>query len=319
MANRAGKTFGLTSSYNTRERGSFNRRGRGGFNSARGAFKTQDQQDASAKLVKGAFDDGTSAEDRFREAAAQDEIDAKMGFERLDQGPSREAWLVNMHPTIIADSPLAGPIHSSGRSAVDFYFIQDDASMFKVTIPYQPYFLVGCRPGTEGYVEDFLRRKYEATIATTSREQREDLKLPNHLAGLHREYVKVNFHNINDLMTVRRDIQPLALKAQMNKDAVDTYTEALQENEESQFSASMAIGLESDQWMGNKAAKGKARAGHTRLDPEECINDLREYDIPYYLRVAIDKGECVLLRDRVTVLKRISCRYPSRTLVQRHI
>jgi DNA polymerase epsilon subunit 1 len=294
MADRAGKTFGLTSSSGSRGRGTFRKRGGGA--SGRGSFKTQDQQKASAKLVKGAFDDATSAEDRFREAAARDEIDAKMGFERLDQGPSREAWLVNMHPTIIADSPLQGPVHPSGKSAVDFYFIQDDASMFKVTIPYQPYFLVGCRPGTEGYVEDYLRRKYEGLIATTSKEQREDLKLPNHLAGLHREYIKVNFHNSNDLITVRREVLPLAVKAQKNKNAVDTYTEALQENEEGQFSASMAIELEADGWLGGNKAKGKARSGQTRLDPEECINDLREYDIPYYLRVAIDKGEWQIVK-----------------------
>lgn len=35
--------------------------------------------------------DGTSAEDRFKETAMRDEIDAKMGFERMEVGPPREA------------------------------------------------------------------------------------------------------------------------------------------------------------------------------------------------------------------------------------
>ncbi|UZJ54409.1 hypothetical protein CBS101457_003729 [Exobasidium rhododendri] len=294
MAQRGGKTFGLTSS-SGRGRGAFKRRG--GSSGQAGSHsdfdkrnKNQDQQKASSSLVKGAFDDATSAEDRFREAAAQDEIDSKMGFERLDQGESKEAWLVNMHPTITVDAPLDGPIHASGKSAVDYYFIQDDASMFKVTIPYQPYFLVGCRIGTEGIVEDWLRRKYEGLIATTSREAKEDLKLPNHLVGLHREFIKLNFHNIQDLMSVRKELLPLATKAQKNKDAVDTYAAALEENEESSYSAAMSIEMEVDTegWVRSKKGKGQAKVGQTRMDPEECINDLREYDVPYYLRVAID-------------------------------
>jgi DNA polymerase epsilon subunit 1 len=303
MAQNGGKTFGLTSS-SGRGRGTFKRRGRGGgghtgtHSDFTSKSKNPDQQKATASLVKGAFDDATSAEDRFREAAAQDEIDAKMGFERLDQGESKEAWLVNMHPTIMVDSSPDGPLHASGKSAVDYYFIQDDASMFKVTISYQPYFLVGCRNGTEGIVEDWLRRKYEGLIATTSREAKEDLKLPNHLVGLHREFIKINFHNIQDLLSVRRELLPLALKAQKNKDAIDTYAAALEENDESMSSAAMNVELEMDNegWAGKKKGKHQARVGQTRLDPEECINDLREYDVPYYLRVAIDNGECFFTR-----------------------
>ena len=294
MAPKAGKTFGLTASSSARGRGTF--RKRGGHTGSHSDFskrhKTQDQQNASASLVKGAFDDATSAEDRFREAAARDEIDAKMGFERLDQGSSREAWLVNMHPTITVDAAHEGPVHPSGKSAVDYYFIQDDASMFKVTIPYQPYFLVGCRPGTEGSVEDWLRRKFEGLVAATSREEREDLKLPNHLVGLHRKFVKVNFHNVQDLLSVRRELLPLAKKAQKNKEAVETYAEPFEEDTEQAFAAAMSIEIdrEVDDWVGTKSANTKARAGQSRLDPEDCITDLREYDVPYYLRVAIDNG-----------------------------
>jgi DNA polymerase epsilon subunit 1 len=271
-------------------------------------IQSSDRQKASASTYK-QYETKTP-DDRFREAAEQDEIDTKMGFERLDQGQSKEAWLVNMHPTIIVDSPLEGPIHASGKSAVDFYFIQDDASMFKVTIPYQPYFLIGCRTGTEGMVEDWLRRKYEGIVATTSRAPKEDLKLPNHLVGLHREFIKVSFHNIQDLLGVRKELLPLATKAQKNKDAVDTYAAALEETEESYFLASMNVELEmeEDGWVGSKNGKKKAKgSGQTRLDPEECINDLREYDVPYYLRVAIDKGESFLRSAIEGMLTMFSC------------
>lgn len=32
-----------------------------------------------------------------------------------------------------------------GLSAVDYYFIQDDGSMFKTTAPFEPYFLVSTK------------------------------------------------------------------------------------------------------------------------------------------------------------------------------
>ena len=33
----------------------------------------------------------------------------------------------------------------SGRAGVDYYFIQDDGSMFKVTLLYEPYFYIACK------------------------------------------------------------------------------------------------------------------------------------------------------------------------------
>lgn len=33
----------------------------------------------------------------------------------------------------------------SGRAGVDYYFIQDDGGMFKVTLLYEPYFYIACK------------------------------------------------------------------------------------------------------------------------------------------------------------------------------
>ncbi|CEH14532.1 dna polymerase catalytic subunit a [Ceraceosorus bombacis] len=281
-----GRTFGLVSTTRPSGRGRGTFRKRGGR--AGGGPRDEAQAAASASLTKGAFDDATASEDRFEEAAAHDDLDAKLGFERVEAGPSRQAWLVNMHPTIMRDTDDGG--HASGKSAVDFYFIDDDASSFKVTVQYQPYLLVGCRPGTEAHVEEWMLRKFEGLVVACARERKEDLKLPNHLVGHKRTYVKLTFHNVHDLLTVRRYLLPMAQRAQKRRDAVDTYADVLADSAVAQMEVEVedveaAYLNDDDTWKGNKL---KGTFGKQNQDPEECIVDLREYDVPYYLRVAID-------------------------------
>lgn len=302
----AQKTFGLTSS-----RGSFKKRGGGAGRNYRSKASTS----ASASLIS-ASEASTTNEDRFAAAASRDEIDTRLGFERLEPGPNRQAWLVNMHPTIIPDPD---GLNSVGKSAVDFYFIEDDSSSFKITLQFQPYFLIACRPGTESSVEEWLNRNYESTLSSVKRERKEDLKLPNHLIGHSRIYLRLSFSNVHDLLDVRKELLPLAQKSIKQRDAIDTYADVLTASsnlegiESSGGDAAMEIGFDDDLmnpdwtrdqdgdgWNGNMG-KGKKRkgagftgAGGTRLknlDPEECIVDIREYDVPYYLRAAIDNRE----------------------------
>jgi hypothetical protein len=42
-------------------------------------------------------------------------------------------------------------------------------------------------------------------------------------------------------------------------------------------------------WAGAEAEGAGKKKGRD-LDPSECLNDVREYDINYYLRAAIDLG-----------------------------
>ncbi|ETS61130.1 hypothetical protein PaG_05080 [Moesziomyces aphidis] len=282
-------TFGLTSrGSNVRSRGTFRKRG-GGPRS--GSFKSATEKaiaDAAAQLVKG-VEDGTAVEERFQEVKVRDDIDEKLGFHRLEQGETRQAWLVNMHPTLIRD-----PDHPTGKSGVDFYFIEDDASMFKATVLYQPYFLVGCRPNSESSVEEWLRRRFEGLIQSIQRERKEDLKLPNHLMGHKRLYLRLTFLNVQDLLSVRKELLPLAKAAQKKLSAVDTYADVLSAASAAAAGASIEIEMDAngessgligeDGWTG-----GRKRAAASALDPAECLVDIREYDIPYYLRVAIDQ------------------------------
>ncbi|TFK37082.1 hypothetical protein BDQ12DRAFT_736481 [Crucibulum laeve] len=265
---RGGGSFGLTS--RGRGRGSFRAAGyRGGSYRGRGRGRGGARTGDTAPVRE---DDGTLLAEKFEKAALENEIDEKLGFERIQEGPRKEGWLVNMHPTFIKD-----PDWPSGKAAVDFYFIQDDGEMFKCTLQYEPYFCIACKAGSETTVEEWLKKKYEGLICRIVRERKEDLKLPNHLMGHRRLYLQLCFHNISDLLNVRRDILPLALANSAKRDAVDAYAEVISAT----AGASMDIELEGE--MG-RSGKGLGRD----KDPREAIIDIREYDVPYYLRVAID-------------------------------
>ncbi|KAJ7630434.1 hypothetical protein FB45DRAFT_915491 [Roridomyces roridus] len=221
-------------------------------------------------------DDGTLLAERFEEVRIRDELDEKLGFARVQEGLRKEGWLVNMHPTLLKD-----PEWPSGRAAVDFYFLEDDGGMFKCTYQYEPYFQICCKSGMETTIEEWLNKKYEGLICRITREHKEDLKLPNHLMGHRRLYIQLCFRNVSDLLTVRRDILPLALANSAKRNAVDAYAEVVSAT----AGASMDVEFEGD-WDGMGGRSGKA--GSRDKDPREGIIDIREYDVPYYLRVAID-------------------------------
>ncbi|KAG0052419.1 DNA polymerase epsilon catalytic subunit [Gryganskiella cystojenkinii] len=232
MAFKKTTTFGLMPSSN---RGGGNNRGRGG-GGGRGGFQKRGGkpyrapgEQAAAFVATG--DEGTHVEQRFDDAAMQDEIDRKMGFVKYQEGPEKLGWLINQHATIVQDDDW-----SSGRSAVDYYFIQDDGDMFKVTLKYSPYFFIATKVGYEAEVEEYIRRKFEDTVEKMVRVQKEDLDM----------------HNLSKMSVA------------------DTYAEVI---------AAADMGMD-DEPIASKAGGGNG------LDQ---IVDIREYDIPYTIRVAIDK------------------------------
>ena len=86
------------------------------------------------------LDERQLLQQKFEKIKENDKLHATLGFLRFEQGPPREAWLVNMHPTLIEDDDYIG-----GKAGVDFYFIEDDGGMFKSTITYEPYFYLCCK------------------------------------------------------------------------------------------------------------------------------------------------------------------------------
>lgn len=98
-------------------------------------------------------------------------------------------------------------------------------------------------------------------------------------------YLQLCFRNVSDLLTIRRDIVPLALANGAKRDAVDAYAEVVNATAD----AGVRIEIDADWEMGDPEAEttGSGVGGRDR-DPKDSIIDVREYDVPYYLRVAID-------------------------------
>ncbi|KAJ3109502.1 DNA polymerase epsilon catalytic subunit [Phlyctochytrium planicorne] len=174
----------------------------------------------------------------------QDEFDMRMGFARLSN-ETRLGWMINMSPTSLKDS-------TGSRAAVDFYFVEEDGGTFKITIPYNPYFYVICLPGTENDVDQLLRRKFEKQILSIDTVIKEDLTLANHLSGVKRTLLKLNFTNVQDLLTVRKFVFNTVSRM---KKATEVKTS---NNDLSQL-----------------------------LDGA-TIEEIREYDVMYYIRMAMD-------------------------------
>ena len=147
-----------------------------------------------------------------------------------------------------------------------------------------PFLMQSNQGGTETIVEEWLTKKYEGIISRIVRRRKEDLKLPNHLMGHQRLYLQLCFRNVSDLLTVRRDVAPLAIANGAKRDAVDAYAEVVNATTD----ASTRIEIDGDFGDDQDAETQGTAAGGRDRDPRDAIIDIREYDVPYYLRVAID-------------------------------
>jgi DNA polymerase epsilon subunit 1 len=138
----------------------------------------------------------------------------------------------------------------------------------------------------ETIIEEWLMKKYEGVLLRITRTRKDDLDLPNHLLGHQRLYLQLSFHNVSDLLAVRREIMPLALANSAKRDAVDAYAEVVSAT--TADVGGMSVEIEDDSaWDGVSAGP---TVGSRDRDPREGIIDVREYDVPYYLRVAIDNS-----------------------------
>lgn len=201
-----------------------------------------------------------------------DHLDSLMGFDRFDQGESdgakpRKGWLVNMHATTIHSADYAG-----GYSGVDFYFLDEEGGSFKSTLQYDPYFFLLVVPGKEAEVEESLKKLLEEFNAkSVSREVKDDLAQPNHLIGLKRPLIKLVFHNVSDLLGAKRFLAPIVKENQSKRDTRDVF-QVLSINNV------------------NSVDHRKTRANEVTVDPTSYIDDIREHDVPYHVRVSIDKN-----------------------------
>ncbi|KAI9750889.1 MAG: DNA polymerase epsilon catalytic subunit [Chaenotheca gracillima] len=213
--------------------------------------------------------ESTLQDDKQEATRLAHSIDESMGFARYESGRKRVGWLCNMHSTTIEDANNPG-----GRAGVDFYFLSDTGENFKATLEYEPYFLVATKRGREAEVEEWCRRKFEGLVRGVKKLEKEDLQMPNHLLGYRRTFLQLTFINVSDLLAVRKAIMPIAEKNKKNLDAMDTYAEVA--------SANAGFDLIDD-------SRDNERRNNVVIDASDYIVDIREYDVPYHVRVAIDK------------------------------
>ncbi|KEY65398.1 hypothetical protein S7711_04295 [Stachybotrys chartarum IBT 7711] len=214
--------------------------------------------------------EGTSADEKWERTRLANSIDDKMGFTRYESGRKREGWLVNVQSTSIEDERIPG-----GRAALDCYFIEEDGSTFKASVEYEPYFMIAIKKGRESEVEEWVKRvPGGGVVRSVRRIERTDLDMPNHLLGYQRTFLELRFSNVNDLMSARKDIMPLAEKNKKTMNAMETYAEVQ--------AATGNFDLFDD-------LRDDERTMNTSIaDASDFIVDIREYDVPYHVRVMID-------------------------------
>lgn len=187
-----------------------------------------------------------------------DNIDSLMGFDRFDHGENdgnkpRKGWLINFHATTIPSDE-----YLTGYSGVDYYFLDEEGGSFKATLQYDPYFFIDVLPGDhELEVEEWLRKNLEScNVKKFSRVIKDALELPNHLLGLKKNLIKLSFHNNQDLLAAKRILTPIIKDNQLKRESRDLYN---------------------------------FKDVDSSSDPSTYIDDIREYDVPYHVRVSIDK------------------------------
>ena len=202
-------------------------------------------------------------------------LDEKFGYEQFNDGVEREGWLVNFEASEIVDED------KRLISAISYYFILTDGSRLKCSQPYAPYFYLITKEGTETEVSAYLAKKYAGVLASVAIVIKEDLDLPNHLMGLTRKLIKLSFLNTNHMMKLKTALMPIVRRNQEKAKSQDAYTSLL----------SNVLSAQNDGPSGSsgvKTAMGNKSASEKTMEQSENILDVREYDVPYHVRVAID-------------------------------
>lgn len=174
----------------------------------------------------------------------------------------RTGYLVNMHSNEILDEDRRLV------AALDLFFIKMDGSRFKVSVVYQPYLLVLPSAGQSIEVARYLGKKFGGVLSEIEHIKREDLDLPNHLTGLQQNFLKLYFPNVNSMQKVRRELLAAVRRNREREKANTAYIKML--------STSLV------------QASNQTDGGQKNADYMDSIVDVREYDVPYHVRVSID-------------------------------
>ena len=240
----------------------------------------------------------TSGLESMLEACEADNaIDERFGFHRMTSG-SELGWLINMQPTLIKD-----PETEELKSALDLYFLHMDLTSFKVAVPFSPYFYICV--SSAAHIKDVefeLRRTYEKFVQGVELVEKEDMDMKNHLSGKKAVFMKVSFPTVQALVYVRNKLMPIVnrnkARSKLASKAYDSVAAAA-----TTTTAATAASLPYQQQYKQQQYSG---VGGGVLDDNDSggnwtswIEDMREFDVPYYVRVSIDLNIRVALWYRV--------------------
>uniref|UniRef100_A0A0N5CFF4 DNA polymerase epsilon catalytic subunit n=1 Tax=Strongyloides papillosus TaxID=174720 RepID=A0A0N5CFF4_STREA len=208
----------------------------------------------------------------------RNDIDAKYGYQIYTESRPKIAWLVNVQSSELIDENNKDIV-----ACVDYYFLEESGERFKICYPYRPYFLLATVGGFEFGVASYLEKKYMEFIKVDIIEK-ENLDLKNHLSGVKSKYLKLSFPSVSELQRVKKDLMPIIEKNKRRIASENEYKSLLAKH------------------LGNIDT-------HEIGEAVDKIIEIREYDVPYHMRVSIDNKIFVGLW--YTVVGRDENRLPS--------
>ena len=193
---------------------------------------------------------------------------------RIEDG-TKVGWLLNYHSTSTSVEESDDNKESVEASALCLLFYDLAGELFECTLKYSPYFFVAAVEGREREVELGLVSTFQTQLLRVEQVDKEDLDQVNHLSGRKHTFLKLIFSNTSDLTAVRGKIE-----AALRRNASAMDANPLDAPQETELGTRTA--LDKAAWM-------------------KWLADIREYDVKYYVRVAIDLSVYVGAWYEVTV------------------
>ena len=213
-----------------------------------------------------------SFDKRLERSHQSDRIDQLYGCLRYTDLDERIGWLYNLQPGELFDEDRRRFV-----SALDLYFIGEVGDRFKISLVYAPYFYIGTKLGRENDVFAYLSKRYHNRCLSCELVAKEDLDLPNHLAGIQRTFIRLRFYDIDDLIKARKELQPIV------KRNIEREKEQQSNPELAVLSRTASNNIRSSDLIVNGLSN--ANVAEKQIDG---IIELREFDVPYHIRVCID-------------------------------
>lgn len=216
-----------------------------------------------AKSGSSSEENRLKAERKKRRMKENEELDARFGYSRLtdmsdDPSARRRGYIFNMIQVTTPDE----------KSGVDLYLITESNDTFKCTVTYLPYFyVVASTSANLQLVTDALMRSYENSgLYQVTVVNKIDLDEVNHLVKDDgRPVLKLSFENVSHLVEVRNSIRGIIQKNKSRQKESQAFSNLLQQH------------------LTNNSSNANYHSS-----PLECLVEMREYDVPFTIRIAID-------------------------------